>query len=368
MLTAAQFDSIATPVVDFYEEFSQSVINDIARRLIKMGNVTATAALQTQRLIESGQVYENVIKQLAKMTGMKEKVLRQAFIDAGVKAIKFDDSIYIVAGLKPIPLNLSPQMLQVLQAGLNKTNALIDNLTMTTAVAAQQAFINAADLAYQQIITGTMSYDEAIKRAIRGIGASGLEVIYPTGHKDKLDVAMRRAVLTGVGQTTGQLQIARAEEMGQDLIQVSAHIGARPSHQLWQGKIYSRSGASDKYPDFVESTGYGTGPGLGGWNCRHSWYPFFEGISENAYSKAEREQYASETVTYQGKKISAYDASQIQRSYERKVRQWKRQAEALKAVKLDAEKEIARVKEWQARLRDFVKQTGLRRQYVRERI
>ena len=92
-----------------------------------------------------------------------------------------------------------------------------------------------------------------------------------------MDVAVRRAVLTGVNQTTARMQIARADEMECDLVETTAHMGARPEHMDWQGRIFSRSGKSRKYPDFVKSTGYGTGPGLCGWNCRHSFFPYFEG-------------------------------------------------------------------------------------------
>lgn len=175
-----------------------------------------------------------------------------------------------------------------------------------------------------------------------------------------------------MSQTAGQLQTQHADEMGVDLVQTSAHIGARntgvgpANHEGWQGRIFSRSGTNKKYPGFVESTGYGTGPGLMGWNCRHSWYPFFEGISENAYSKAELESYASKTVKYNGEEISFYNATQKQRAIERKIRYWKRQAGALEAAGEENTQEIGKVREWQARMRDFKKQTGLLRQGERE--
>lgn len=369
MLTADQLDTLTGPITDLYEQYNQSVINDIARRLVKMGKVTDTAAWQMQRLTESGKVYENALKELAKTTGKSETELRKMFEDAGVKSMRFDDSIYKAAGLNPLPLNLSPAMAQVLAAGLRKTNGLVKNLTMTTAINAQHSFIQAADLAYMQVAGGAMSYDQAIRAAILNVAENGLHTInYANGHKDKLDVAMRRTVLTGVNQTTGNLQIARADEMGVDLVQTSAHIGARPAHQIWQGQIFSRSGSSKAYPDFVLSTGYGTGAGLCGWNCRHSFYPFFEGISENAYNQAELDSYANKTVTYNGKEIPIYDATQMQRGIERKIRLWKRKEGALDAGGFDNEAETAKVKEWQSRMRDFIKQTGLQRQSVREQV
>jgi len=213
-----------------------------------------------------------------------------------------------------------------------QAGGLIRNLTMTTAIAGQEAFISAADLAYMQVSTGTMSYTQAIREAVKSVASQGLSVIQYAGRKDQLDVAMRRAVLTGVGQTTGKLQMARADEMGCDLVQTSAHAGARPAHQVWQGQVFSRSGKSREYPNFVESTGYGTPGGLNGINCRHSWYPFFEGISENAYTERDVQALADKKVNYQGREITQYEASQVQREIERKIRKAKREASALDAV------------------------------------
>ena len=373
MLTDAQFDALVEPIMSLYTDYETSVIEDIARRLKNLD--FASAAWQVQRLTESGALYKDVVKKLSHLTGKSEANIKEILKQAGVKAIKFDDAIYKAAGLNPLPLNMSPAMAQALKAALIKTNGVINNLTMTTAINAQQSFIKAADLAYYQVSTGAMSYDQAIHAAVKKMAADGLSVVdYASGHRDRIDVAMRRAVLTGVAQTANTLQMTRAEEMGSDLVAVSAHIGARntgtgpENHASWQGKIYSRSGKHPKYPDFVKSTGYGTGEGLGGWNCRHSFYPFFEGVSENAYSKAEVKELNKKKVTYQDKQMDMYQATQYQREIERRIRFWKRQEAALKAAGLDASKETAKVKEWQATMRDFIAQTGLDRQSVREQI
>jgi len=372
MLTADQFDDLTAPLLELYERYQQSVLNDIARRLAKAGRVTATSAWQAQRMIESGALYENVLERLAVLSGQSEAELRRMFSEAGVKALRFDDTIYKQAGLNPIPLNLSPAMLEVLRTGMARTNAIVRNLTMTTALEAQNAFIEAADMAYMQVVHGAMDYNSAIRQAVKDVAAEGLPVIqYANGHTDQLDVAMRRTVLTGVGQTVGELQIARADEMGQDLVAVSAHVGARntgvgpANHESWQGQIYSRSDTHPKYRPFVETTGYGTGKGLHGYNCRHSFYPFIEGVSENVYRP---EEYANKTVTYNGHEMTQYEASQRQRTIERAIRRAKREAGALQAAGLDNSAELARVRALQGRMRDFTQQTGLARQYERERV
>jgi hypothetical protein len=354
MLTSDQLDALTLPVLALYTDYENSVILDIARRLGKMGDVTATAAWQMQRLTESGRVYESALSELSILTGKTRAELRAMFAKAGVKALEFDDAIYRKAGLNPLPLNLSPAMIEVLKAGLVKTQGVMQNLTLTTAITGQRAFENAADLAYMQVTGGAMSYDEAIRAAVKKVAADGISVINYAGRTDQLDVAMRRTVLTGVGQAVGELQMARAEEMGADLVATSAHAGARPEHQVWQGKIFSRSGTNPKYPPFVESTGYGKVDGLAGINCRHSFMPFYAGISQNAYNAATLDEMNDKTVKLGGKDIPMYEATQIQRGIERKIRYWKRQAAALSAAGLDNSKEIAQVKGYQAQMRGFI--------------
>lgn len=374
MLPFDYLNVLTAPIVQLYERYEQTVINDIVRRLVKTGRITATAAWQIQRLSESGAVYENIIKQLAITTGKSRRELKKLFKAAGVKSVKFGDSIYRKAGLKPLPLNLSPAMTEVLAAGLRKTEGTLFNLISTTATSGQNLFIEAADMAYMQVVTGAFDYDTAIRQAVKHIARQGLSVIQFPKRRHRLDTSVRRAVLTGVGQTAGRLAWARCEEMGVDLVQTSAHIGARNegtgpmNHESWQGRIFSRRGTDKKYPDFITVTGFGTGEGLHGWNCRHSFYPYFKGLSESAYKKEELRNYADKTVTYKGKEMSFYEATQKQREIERAIRRAKREVSALDAAGLDKTQEHMKVRRLQARMRDFIKQTGLNRQGSRERV
>ena len=371
MLTFDYLDTLAYVILPLYYEYERRVINSIVRRLANV-ELSSAATWQLQRLIESGAVYEDVLSELSRLTGKSEKTLRQIFSKAGIKATQFDDSIYRAAGLSPKPLNMSPAMADILNIGFQKTNGLLTNLTATTAFSAQNSFIDALDRAYFEVSTGAFDYNTAIKNAVIDVADKGLRVIQYAGRDERLDVAVRRAVLTGVNQTAGMLTEARADEMGTDLVQTSAHIGARnqgdvpENHEMWQGRVFSRTGVD--YPNFYEITGYGTGEGIYGWNCRHSHYVFFKGISEAAYQEAELESYADKTVTYNGKEMSWYEATQQQRSIERHIRSWKRKAAGLEAAGLDNIAELAKVKQWQGRMRDFVKQTGIYRQSERERV
>lgn len=380
MLTPEYLEAAPEGIVELYSKLDETIIRDIVRRMVKTGGVTLTAAWQAERLQESGLLFEDIIRKVSAMTGASDRQVQALFEDAGVESLKYDFAIYEAAGLAPLPLLQSPAAAQVLQAGIQKTQGYLKNLSLTTATATQSAYINAVTLAEMQMESGAFDYISAIRNAVSDAARAGTTVLYPTGHTDKLDVAIRRAVLTGLTQTTGKISERYADDMGCDLVETTAHAGARPSHQVWQGKVFSRSG-SGKYPNFVASTGYGTGAGLCGWNCRHSFFPFFEGLSASAYPHDKIQEYNSRTVTYNDQNISYYDATQMQRAFERQIRATKRELagydEGIKATDSDelrnALKEkfnnlSVRLKHQESELKDFLGQTGLDRQREREQV
>lgn len=381
MLPPDYFDYAADDLLELYSKLDETITRDIVRRLVKTGGVTATADWQIQRLQESGLLLDDIIRRVAQLTDASDQQVKALFEDAGVQAVEIDRDIYQAAGLSPPPLRQSLGAMQVLQAGMQKTAGHLHNLSMTTAVATQQSYINAVTLAEMQVESGAFGYISAISNAVKTVSETGTEVLYPTGHRDKLDVAIRRATLTGVSQTAAQISEHYADDMGCDLVETTAHPGARPEHAVWQGKVFSRSGKHSKYPDFVASTGYGTGAGLCGWNCRHSFFPFFDGISESAYPSEKLQEYENQTVQYNGETIKYYDATQIQRSMERQIRATKRELAGYDAgIKATDSEELrnalneqfqtasVKLQRQRSQMDDFLGQTGMLRQGEREQV
>ena len=268
-----------------------------------------------------------------------------------------------------------------MQANVRKTCQELDNLTMTTAAKSQSAFIQACNKAQMKVSTGAFSYDKAIADAIKEAAVQGTEVLYPSQHVDKLDVAVRRAVLTGVNQTAAEMNLQYAKDQNCDYVETTAHAGARPEHAVWQGKVFCLSGTDPKYENFYEATGYGTGPGLCGWNCRHNFHAFFPGISTPAYTQEMLDDYSAKSVTYNDKQFTEYEASQMQRSHERQIRETKRKLagynSAISEAKDDTLKntlqnrfneESVRLKKQEAALKAFCKETGRRYESARVQI
>lgn len=309
------------------EEIASQLHNEIIKRIVnrimlRIGRgetylLTSQDQWQISTLQQAGYLLEDIQKEIAKYTKLQQSEIAEAMEEAGVKTLDYDDKIYQSVGLSPTPLTQSPELIRLMQRNYNATLGEWNNFTRTMADEAQRLFINQLDMAYTLVSTGALSYTQAVKEVLNNIVTDGIVVTYPSGHSDTIETATLRAVRTGISQATGQIQTARMDEMNVDLVITSSHLGARPSHQVWQGKVFSRSGDS-KYPPFEESTGYGTVSGLCGANCRHSFSPYFEGM-DNPF-----EQYDSEENRKQ------YEKEQYQRTLERRIRKTKREVIGLK--------------------------------------
>lgn len=363
MLTPDYLEDVPAAMMRLWQQVEEDILQDVARRIGKMDDVTATADWQLWRREQTRLVNRQVLKILARYSGKSEAELRRIFQEAAAKALEEDDRLYTSAGLDPLPPNEDPALLNLLNAGYQQTSGTWQNLTATTAATVSQQFTAAADRAWLQVASGAFDYQTAVRRAVNGLAAHMAGVTYPTGHRDTLEVAVRRAVLTGVNQTAGKLQIARMEEMGWDFVEVSAHAGARPEHAKWQGRQYHRGGAvtyrGKHYPDFEKATGYGTGAGLCGWNCRHGFFAVDPDLDPRpAYTAEELAALDAKNIEYQGKKYSPYEISQKQRALERKVRAAKKVWLAEDAAGLDTAQSAVKLRQARQNLAQFVKDTG----------
>lgn len=362
MLTPGYLQTVPDPLIELYGEAEAAILEDMARRINGYDMFIPAAQHQMRMLEEMGALREEIMGQLSKLTGKSTKELERIMREAGMRAVKADDMIYKAAGLAPSPLSASKEFQRALATGLKQTKGLFTNLTRTTALAAGQQFEQALDLAYMEVYSGAFSPQEAVRKAVQSLCQQGVTAVnYRSGHRDSMDVAVRRAVITGVNQTAMRMQMARADELNVDLVETTAHAGARPSHAEWQGQIFSRSGKSARYPDFVQVTGYGTGAGLGGWNCSHSFRPYFEGMPR-AYTEEILHDYTAAKYEYNGKPLTEYEALQQQRYIERNIRRWKRENTAMRAAGLDTTESATKLAQWQNRRADFLDQTGLKRQ------
>lgn len=333
MLTPDYLYRITEGAEDIASQLHANIIQKIIERMmIRIGRgedylLTATDKWQIEVLQEAGYLLEDIQKELSDKTKKQVKEIQEAMEDAGVQALQWDDKIYHAAGLSPAPLLQSPSLMRIMQRNYEATAGEWRNFTRTTADEAQRLFINHMDNAYNMVVSGAVSYTEAVRDVINDVSEVGMKVNYHSGYKLSIESATMMIVRTGISQAAAEVSLERMKEMDWDIILVSSHLGARVgdggqnpgNHSWWQGKFYSRTGRDERFPDFVSTTGYGTVTGLCGVNCRHS---FGTGDGENNPF----EQYDTE------ENRKAYEKQQRQRTLERRIRDNKRKVQNLQTA------------------------------------
>lgn len=325
MLSPEYLSKIAEGSEEIASQLHTYIIRQIIdRMMIRIGRgddylLASSDRWRIQVLQDSGYLLQDITAELTKYTKRQEKEIKAAMEEAGFKALEYDDKIYQAAGLSPMPLTQSPALIRLMERNYSATLGEWRNYTQSAAQAAQRLFLNECDLAYNKVMSGAVSYSQAVREAVETAVSGGVYVDYPTGHRDTIETATARAVRTGIAQAAGDISIKRMEEMDWDIILVSAHIGARTgdggenpgNHFWWQGKFYSRSGNDKRFPPFSQ-TGYGTINGLSGINCRHS-FGSGDGVN-NPYEKID---------TKENARIEKLE--QRQRALERRIRKTKRE-------------------------------------------
>lgn len=372
-LTPEELKNIPESFINLYQELEDFIIADIARRIAKVGSLTDSAKLETIRANEIG-ISLNLIKEKIKgVSGLTEQEINELFNDVGLYSIAKENELYSAAGLDTVKIKENAALANIMKSAIKQTLGDLYNLTQSMGFAQKingkvvykpiaKYYHDAMDLAVMQIKSGSTSYNTAIKQAVDRLCDSGIRSVdYESGVANRIDVAVRRAVMTGSNQMSQKLTLEGMKETGNDFVETTAHIGARPSHAKWQGKIFCYSGKSKEYPPFIESTGYGTGPGLGGWNCRHSFYPFIPGISNRAYTDEELDNIDPPSFEYNGKLYTYYEATQHQRQIERAIRKTRTQLVGYEAAGLKDEFTNASIilKQQEKYYRTFSKVAGI---------
>lgn len=330
MLEPHYLQQIADGAEQIASELHEYIIRQIVdRMMIRIGRgdsylLTSSDRWRIEVLQDAGYLLEDITAELSKYTRRQEKEIKAAMEGAGVKALEYDDKIYQAAGLSPMPLTQSPALIRLMERNYSATLGEWRNYTQSAAQAAQRLFLNECDLAYNKVMSGAVSYSQAVREAVETAVSGGVYMDYPTGHRDTIETATARAVRTGIAQAAGDISIKRMEEMDWDIILVSAHIGARTgdggqnpgNHLWWQGQFYSRTGKDKRFLNFYEVTGYGTGEGLCGWNCRHS-FGSGDGVN-NPYADIQT-----------ADNVRMEKLEQRQRTLERRVRKTKREVMGL---------------------------------------
>lgn len=377
MLKPEEVNKIRYKITSIFKNLEKLLITGIVKRLCKGKGLSSTNIWQIEKLNEVGALRSELVKSVAKefKTSVKDveslvkTALQQAQNNDLAKVKDLDVSKSESEHVKAMEEN--PELNRITQNAVKACkNAM--NLTGTRAIEASvQTYRDAVNKAYLEVSVGTATMADAVKNAVKEIGESGINILknngsmyttYRMGGRTvsyPLDSAIRRDIVTTLNQSAGELTLSNCIELGCDLVETSWHLGARhvenpphpwSNHDEWQGKVFSLSGTSEKYPPFKESTGYGEVDGLCGINCRHSFSPYYEEIGQSDHTNFPTPE---ETERH-------YKELQTQRYYERNIRQLKREQIAYRAGGYDKEarETQARLNVVTAKYNDFLDKTG----------
>lgn len=328
MFKPGEIEGIPLGVEKQFSELENRIMEDIIRRIKINGDITRAADWQIHRMHELGMSKSEIKKYIKDSLELDSKEINHIYNDVIRKGYERDSSIYKYKGKPMIPYEENAGLQQLIAAVSAQTNGEFKNITGTLGFAKcengklkftelSEYYQKTLDGAMLDISSGAFDYNTVLKRVTKELTNSGLRTVdYASGRSIRAESVARMAVMTGVSQVTAQINERNAKELDTEYFEVTWHGGARPSHQEWQGKVYSKK-------ELETVCGLGAADGLCGCNCYHDYYPFFPGISERSYTDEELDRLnkAENTpVEYNGKTYTKYEATQRQRALERTMR------------------------------------------------
>ena len=378
-------DALPEELAELFRALEITLLEEICSRLKVAGELNEVTVQDIRTVRSHGIDLKEIEKAIRKTTGISETKLNKLLVDVVERNQKYYTDLIDLTHITQPETLVDATEVAAIRA---KTFGTFHNLTASmgflvdagrTMLPPAKAYQWALDNAVMQVQSGAINYNQAIKAAVKQLADSGLKVVdYESGHRDQIDVAVRRAVMTGVNQICAKYTEQSAEYLETTYFEVSAHAGARDkpgpspwsSHKDWQGKVYSIR-AGDIYPNIYEVCGLGSVDGLEGANCRHRRNVWVEGVSERTYTDEQLKHIDDDIgCEFDGKEYTAYEATQMQRRVEREARKLKREKAAYKAAGLHEDETAAniRMRRLNAKYKAFSVAAGLPEQRERMKV
>lgn len=352
-------------VVNIYEKLNIDITTDIIKRLLKAQEITEVSRKQLEILKETNgtEIFLETLENTSMLSAETKRAVKDLYLNMVKEDIKGYKELY---NYRNKPFKLSEDQYKILNQGLKQTNRLLSNFTNTIAFQSKQAYVDAIDSAYIKVATGAYDYQSAIDDAVKELAKKGITLKDKLGRNVQLETAVRRNVLAGIQETANNINRDIEDYLGCDGYEVTAHIGARPTHAEAQGLQYAinhKTKISREYPLWskVEEL-------WGEYNCRHQYFGIILGVSEPIYSKVELKEFKDAKVIYKGKEIPYYEATQKQRQFENAIRKEKRSIQIFEKSRLDTTIEKSKLKQLQQKYTAFCNETGLTKDYNRMKV
>lgn len=359
-----------------YSELNIKVIQDIVERISEAGDLSLLNQYQINAIKEKDrkEIFQKTLEEVGYLTASMNNATKQIYTDYAYYLLKSNKQLFVYNDLK---VKLNPVQLDILNSGLKEVQDIIRNFTNTIAFASETTYVEALDKAFLSVLTGEKTFEQAIYDTYKNLAKNGVKLTDSLGRNVQLETAIERNLRAGLQNTANRISDNLFNELGCNGYQVSAHSGARPTHEVAQGKQYAltREDAIKYNVGYWYDTVDGE-PIAELWhdyNCRHDYWPIILGVSTPNYTKRELREINNQMVSYKGTKMSLYEAKQKQHYFESNIRNTKRAIASLGdskdqnvlKVKNNLEKSLIN---YRNKYRDFNNATGLSTDYSRTRI
>ena len=376
-MTQGEIEKLTAKTENIFSELEIRIMSDIVRRIKENNFSTATADWQVSRLQQLGMSEKQIREWMQKALKASDTEMDRIFSDEVYKEYYGHAKAYKLADLQQIPFEKNTFLAQLIEAVKQQLKGEYQNIAGSMGFAIKDPangriksvplmdyYRSTMDNAVLDIKSGAFDYNTVLNRTIRQMTDSGIRYIeYDSGHRDRVNVAARRAVLTGFRQVQGKINEQAAADLNTDQYEVSYHVGARPTHQPWQGKVWTMQ-------QLQEVCGLGEVTGLKGANCYHD-YKLFPPGSVRTYTDEQLARMNKEENTpkeYNGKQYTTYEALQQQRKMERNMRAQRQKIKLLQAGGADEQDIILAKAKYQGQMqtyRDFSEKMKLPEQKAR---
>ena len=332
-MTRRDLEAALKHITDRLADVNQLTIKKIVAQLTKIGQLNATSINRIVVMTEMGTDIAEINRALSDAMNMSIRdinMIYQAALTDTYTDPRFREAI------KSNPLSTAQNdRLNMLARNISaQTAAALINYSNTTAISS--TYRDAVDRAILAVSAGHESYTEAKREIIQELGRNGLQIQYASGYHRRLDSAVRQNIVDGVKQINQNASLAMGEALGFDAVEISAHANSAPDHEPIQGRVFlkpefEKMQAGQDFYDIDGKHYEGFPRPIGEWNCMHIAMGFDSKHSIRTYTDEQLKQWQEANATgceIDGKHYTMYQARQLMRQIETKVRREKDAANA----------------------------------------
>lgn len=393
MLSDNAIENLVQPIVDRQESINMYIINKVANRLRDVQTMRPSDIRSLKNMRIMGGDIREINEEIAKQSDLQVRDIKQTIKIVGADTYKDVKPFYDYRHKRYIPFEKNTKLQKIVNGIANQTRDTYRNLSNSSATGfmirdennplslkfynIEDSYRRIIDEAVQGVVGGLLRPEEAVRLALKQLLDSGVRRIYwDSGYNQRLDTAVRRNVLDGIRQVRQKINDEAGKEFGADGKQLSAHPNAAPDHEPFQGHIFTNEEWENLQTcnDFTDIYGQhfdGVDRIIGAWNCYHIASSIIIGAKKPKYTPEQLQKFIDDNhkgYTFpNGKHLTMYQCTQMQRSLETRIRYAKEEQMAMKELGNVSAKKLARqnVIDLTNQYRTFSNSCGLKLQMKR---